>query len=245
MNWEERKKYYDKEYYDGLLEGHYRDWWWSDISVWGTRALVIREAFIPKTVLDCGCAKGSLVKFLRQMYNIEAYGFDLSEYAIKNTNFPEISQALFILDVAENDIPFGDRYFDVSCCFDIIEHNDNDHIQLVCDRIKKVTNKYILIRQPILDVPLDIQYSLHKQLRGKPLIERFNAVKYYSYVLANAENIEHPNTRTREQVIELFRDEFTEIFLDPFYYDIVMGSDDTCVTPVLPFYDTIVLQRKE
>ncbi len=41
--------------------------------------------FAPKTVLDAGCALGMLVKILRDR-GVEAYGIDISEYAINNVD---------------------------------------------------------------------------------------------------------------------------------------------------------------
>lgn len=41
----------------------------------------IKEKYHPQTVLDAGCAMGMLVAALRDL-GVEAYGVDLSEYAI-------------------------------------------------------------------------------------------------------------------------------------------------------------------
>jgi len=243
MNWEDRKKVYNSDYYDGELENHYREWWWTDLSVWFPRAMVVKEAFLPQKVLDCGCAKGSLVKFLRS-YNIESHGFDLSEYAINATPFPEIKPFLFVLDCAENDIPFADNFFDVVCCFDILEHNDDDHLPLVINRIARVSKKHILIRQPFYNFPDNNIVEFNKAMRNKPLIERWSELRHWGAAKLKVEtdNIEHPNTIEREYLISLVSG-FKEVFLNPVYYDILMGSDlDKCV-PVLPFYETIVLER--
>lgn len=243
MNWEERKAIYGKGYYDGELDGHYREWWWTDISVWMPRALIIKEAFLPKTVLDCGCAKGSLVKFLRY-YGIESYGFDLSEYAITTTPFPEIKDSLFVLDAALTDIPFPDKYFDVTCCFDILEHQDSEHIGLVIDRISRITKKYILIRQPIYIIEPDQIVPFSSSQRGKSLIDRFAELRRQKLkpLTPDIDNQEHPSTQSRGNIINLFSG-FKEVFLDPVFYDILMGSDPDKCTPVLPFYETIILER--
>ena len=47
----------------------------------------IVELFDPKTVLDAGCAFGYLVKAFRDL-GIEAYGFDISEYASSPFSVP-------------------------------------------------------------------------------------------------------------------------------------------------------------
>jgi hypothetical protein len=69
--------YYNKDYFDGgkgyfLYEdaGHFRD----------TAEWLVRE-FQPQTVLEIGCAKGFLVKALRDL-GVKAYGCDISEYAL-------------------------------------------------------------------------------------------------------------------------------------------------------------------
>ena len=75
---------YNKEYYQHYRtasgEISYQDS--EEIKAFiGHIATQIKEKYRPKTVLDAGCAMGLLVAALRDL-GVEAYGVDLSEYAI-------------------------------------------------------------------------------------------------------------------------------------------------------------------
>lgn len=246
MNWKERKAIYNEEYYDGDLEGHYRDWWWTDFAVWGPRARVVYEAFRPESVLVCGCAKGSLVKFLRGVYGIDAKGFDLSSYAIESTPYKDISDYLLVHDLAVEPLPYDDHEFDVVTCYDFIEHNDNDHIQFVVSEVARVAKRIILIRSPMVNLNEQRSAELIQLTLGLPYKQRDRILKsngYWNPLSLDPSNAEHPNTLERGSIAMLF-DEFSEIYLDSYFYDIMMGSNLDRQTPVLPFYDTMVLNRE-
>ncbi len=70
----------------------------------------------PNTVMDAGCAMGLLVKFLRQ-YNIQAFGMDISEYALHHID-EEARPFCWIGSVSE---PFPQK-FDIIVCIEVLEH---------------------------------------------------------------------------------------------------------------------------
>lgn len=70
----------------------------------------------PQTVLDAGCAKGFFVEMLRKR-GIEAYGVDISEYAISEVD-ESIKPYCWVGSVAE---PFPQRY-DLIVCIEVLEH---------------------------------------------------------------------------------------------------------------------------
>lgn len=76
---------------------------------------IIRD-FEPRTVLDAGCAMGFLVEALRA-HRIEAFGIDLSEYAIQNVH-PSVKPYCAVGSVTE---PL-DRIYDVIVCIEVVEH---------------------------------------------------------------------------------------------------------------------------
>jgi len=244
MNWEERKQYYDKDYFDTETKPPYRDWWWSDPSVWSPRARAIYIACKPKNLLDCGCAKGSLVKYLVALYNVDAYGFDLSEYAIQTTPYPEILSRLKIFDCAENDLPYEDRQFEVSVCIDFFEHQDNEHICHVVSEIERVTDKFIIIRQPFVNTEFNCK-ALLNVMEGMTLKQRFDifSASINGDFISDPENIEHPNTMPKQQLSDLFSD-FVPYEFSPYFYDILMGNTYSELSPVFPFYETLIMQRR-
>ncbi len=247
MDWEKRKLIYDASYYDEGLPGHYTDWWWTDLSVWGPRARVVYEVATPSTALVCGCAKGSLVKTLHSIYGVDATGFDLSQFAIDTTPYPEIRDRLSVVDLAMETLPIADKSMDVVTCYDFLEHNDDAALENVIAELSRVCNRYILIRTPMDNLMEEEATALVSQTTGLPFSQREKILRQVfpgKELIPDEANIEHPNTMSRKQWCSLFDDDFTEVYLDSYFYDIMMGSNPECKTPVLPFYDTIVLRCK-
>lgn len=244
MDWEERKKYYDSDYYDTDKKPPYRDWWWTDPMVWSPRAKAIKSVFNPSSVLDCGCAKGSLVKYLFSLYDIDAIGFDLSEDAINDCPFPEIRQRLLIHDIALGKLPYPDKNFDLSVCVDFFEHQDDEHLDIVIEEIERLTARIILIRQPFFDVNTGDPTKFLYEMLGRNLETRWHLFRKYGAkeLKKDSNNIEHPNTITRAELLAKFKD-FQEIECNAYLYDVVMGSTCAEMSHVFPFYETIVLER--
>ncbi len=70
----------------------------------------------PRTVLDAGCAMGFLVEMLRKR-GVEAYGIDISEYAIENVH-EDIRPFCRVASVVE---PL-DQDYDLIVCIEVLEH---------------------------------------------------------------------------------------------------------------------------
>ena len=90
----------------------------------------------PTRVLDIGCAKGFLV-FLFDERGIEAYGIDVSRYAVKNA--PDaVKDKLFVVDIENEMLPFNNDYFDLIIGMEILEHlPDFSNILKECNRVLK------------------------------------------------------------------------------------------------------------
>ena len=73
-------------------------------------------------VLDIGCARGYLVKMLRD-YGIESFGVDISQYAILVAP-SDIKPYLYVCDVAREKLPFSDEFFDLCVSIATFEHID-------------------------------------------------------------------------------------------------------------------------
>ena len=106
---------FDAHYYATSCGRPYqRDESW--LSFFGGIADQIVQRIQPKTVLDAGCALGFLVEALRQR-GVEAYGVDVSEYAIGNVH-PSIQPYCWAGSVTD---PFPQKY-DLIVSIEVLEH---------------------------------------------------------------------------------------------------------------------------
>lgn len=107
---------YGPEYYAGHLGLPYdrREPHW--LQFFGKVAEEIIRELRPSRVLDLGCAKGFLVEALRDR-GVEAWGADISEYAISEVRF-DVRSFCSVRSVTE---PIPDRY-DLVTCIEVLEH---------------------------------------------------------------------------------------------------------------------------
>lgn len=112
-------KKFEQKYFDGPRKygygGYYYDGRWIPVA-----KDIIRHFNLKKgsKVLDVGCGKGFLVKDLVNI-GIDAYGVDISSYALKNSE-KEIESRLYKGNAKE--LNFSDNSFDVVLSFNCI-HN--------------------------------------------------------------------------------------------------------------------------
>ncbi len=108
---------YDRHYFDTALgpvpyDRRHRQW----MEFFETIADHVVAEIKPRRVLDVGCAKGFLVEALRDR-GVEAFGIDLSEYAIGEVR-PDIQSYCRVASVVE---PF-DEHYDLITCIEVLEH---------------------------------------------------------------------------------------------------------------------------
>ena len=80
----------------------------------------IVEQFNPKSVLDAGCALGYIVEALRDR-GVEAYGFDISEYAIEHVR-EDIRPYCFIHSITEKIPDSYPQNYDLVITVEVLEH---------------------------------------------------------------------------------------------------------------------------
>lgn len=85
----------------------------------------------PGTVLDVGCAKGFLVECLRDR-GVEAYGFDVSEYAIGEVR-PDIRPYCWVGSASDS----ISKNYDLITCIEVCEHLPESEAQ---DAIRQMTS---------------------------------------------------------------------------------------------------------
>ena len=103
-------------------------------------AIEICERFDFKTAIDFGCAKGFLVHTLRQLGK-EAYGEDISDYALSNCHPPAKPYLSF---------PNGNKA-DLIICKDVMEHMYENEVDEILSFLKNKCEKEILLIIPLGD----------------------------------------------------------------------------------------------
>lgn len=115
---------YNKEYYDQYILGNKRVAYNScnDLIVFMKHvAMCIVNDFHPRTVLDAGCATGHLVAALRDL-GVEAYGIDISEYAISQIR-DDIKPYCHVHSLANSNWPDAlPTNYDLIVSIEVLEH---------------------------------------------------------------------------------------------------------------------------
>ena len=122
----------------------------------------------PKTVLDVGCAKGFLVESLRDR-GVEAYGFDVSEYAIREVR-PDIKAYCWV-GSATGGI---NKNYDLVTCIEVCEHlSESDAL----NAIRQMTSHTDTVL--FSSTPSDFTEATHVNVR--PVIDWLRAFGQFSF----------------------------------------------------------------
>ena len=140
---------YNKEYYQHYRtasgEISYQDS--EEIKAFiGHIATQIKEKYRPKTVLDAGCAMGLLVAALRDL-GVEAYGVDLSEYAISQVR-EDIRPYCAVGSLAD---PLPDslpRRYDLVVSMEVLEHIPEEEGKKAVANLCAVTDQVLFCSSP-------------------------------------------------------------------------------------------------
>jgi SAM-dependent methyltransferase len=129
-----RKSNWRSGYHWSRFEGLFRD----------TARFLVEMFPAAHSFLDCGCAKGFLVRALRESGS-EAFGFDASAFAVSKA--PEELQAF--LRVATTGKAKYDRRFDMLVAFDLLQMLSEDQVTEFLRRSRKWTSQGILAVIPV------------------------------------------------------------------------------------------------
>lgn len=127
---------YNEEYFErGVSSGKsgYQDYRWMPERTIKFAHRIIKELNLREgdKILDFGCAKGFVTKAFR-ILDIEAYGCDISEYAIKNVD-SEVKDYCKLMNGGE--IPF-DLDFRWVIAKDVFEHLTENQLEVVLRNLK-------------------------------------------------------------------------------------------------------------
>jgi hypothetical protein len=97
----------------------------------------------PHTMLDAGCAMGLLVEQLVEV-GIDAYGIDISEYAIGRA--PELVRDRVRVQSLTEPI---DRRFDLIVCLEVLEHLARDDAEKAMDNLCAASDRVLFSSSPL------------------------------------------------------------------------------------------------
>jgi hypothetical protein len=127
---------FNKDYYENGVKKHisgYENYKWiPERSI--PEAIDIKNNFTFNSCVDYGCAKGFLVSALR-LIGCEAYGEDISEYAIKNCK-PDVSKYL--------SYPNNNKY-DLLICKDVLEHVLEQELSNLLKKLHSKANEFLFV----------------------------------------------------------------------------------------------------
>lgn len=216
-------EYYDKDYFqtpkgkkfkrpNGSLEGwSYANpngespWFRFAVEAW-------KQMFNPKTMLDVGCGRGTVVAYARDV-GIEAFGFDFSKWAVSDEGrYPRCKREWLEVHDATKPWPYPDNSLDFIIALDLYEHIYLDDLEFVIKEMYRVADKWIFLQIATvgsgleLDRPPEEGYILKK---GDPIpIEREgNAVAGHVTVCTPdwwLEKLEHEDWMVRRDMVNWF-----------------------------------------
>lgn len=135
---------------ENYYKDNYTNYSWDALAIEFERtASYINSRFLPKSVLDVGCAKGFLVKALAGI-GVPAKGIDASGYAV--TNPVEGVEGMLHHGLVQN-LPFKDREFDTVICFDVLEHVPEAEAERACAELMRVTDRLLVVNVMTTETP--------------------------------------------------------------------------------------------
>lgn len=106
-----------------------------------------KNYFDNKDVLDCGCGRGPYL-CAWNMYDVEAFGFDISKYAVMNPI--NANTQMWIDNITNFTIT---KQFDLVTAIDILEHLEYEDLDKALENIKNATKKNALFSIPFIGDP--------------------------------------------------------------------------------------------
>jgi predicted SAM-dependent methyltransferase len=134
---EDRKKIYNREYFDGGGEhGGYWNEGYLDYPVHWTTFFKVMERK-PESILELGAARGYLVKRFLDVAKIKAYGMEISDHCYKTRAVDEIIQH----DITKTPYPFKDKEFDLCFSSAVLEHIPENNLPDILKEINRVCKR--------------------------------------------------------------------------------------------------------
>lgn len=231
ITWEQRKAYYNKEYFVDC--GHLVSEDGKPIYEPTTMkqcAEILHRLTQCKSVLDCGCSVGMYLRGF-QLFDptIKINGLELSEFAVQHS-IPEVREFIQVCDVSDS-IPFGDNSFDLVIAFDVLEHQqDFERLTRFAKEMCRVTKEYIFLRQPCINTlnlggGIEEVSSIWQSLNCLPHKARLEVVDIHPQIISARpvpDDMQHPMGYPRKFWVALF---------ESYGFELVDLPDDVLLFP--------------
>lgn len=94
-----------------------------------------------KSILDIGCGDGFITNELSRKYQ-KVVGLDISSEALKKVKARTICGTIDSADLKN-------KHYDLVCAFEVLEHLSQDSLKKTIDRMRHISNRYLLISVPL------------------------------------------------------------------------------------------------
>jgi len=218
MEWEERKAFYNKDFFKDFVNPDGIAAYLTDgTESWlKEKASLIYDLCEPLSILNCGCANGWLEYAFYLLDKPIITGFDVSEYALSIVA-DAIKGWVFQHDITEG-IPFENDSFELVVILDVLEHLHN--YPLLCKSVSeicRIATKGILVMMPLINYPIFpgenpteqnvFRDKFLQELNVLPHEVRLQLVGVHPYLNKPSPNdtIHHPMEHPRQFWVELFK----------------------------------------
>ena len=137
---------FDEQFFDGSRDvgygGYLDDGRWRQVAA----RMVLFYALKPGArILDIGCAKGFLVRDLCAL-GMDAYGLDISDYAIRKSVIPERTICGHVMEMAQWRLPSLGRSFDLVVSINTLHNLPQEPLSEVVRWLSRITsNCYVTL----------------------------------------------------------------------------------------------------
>ena len=132
------------------------------------------EVFQPRRVLEIGCATGTCVRHLNES-GCEAHGIDVSEWAIRNAEHPNVKLA------SADSLPYPDRHFDLVFSCHSLEHLPDDIFDHAISELTRISSGFQFHMLPIVGrPPYDGDPAIvRQQLKKDPTHQQLHELEWW------------------------------------------------------------------
>ena len=119
------------------------------------------EELNPTSFLDAGCGEGFVADLiLQRVPDVQLTGFDFNSASVELARQVNPTAEFVVASIFE--IPFGPQQFDVTGCFEVLEHQTDPRSAL--RELVRVSNRHVIV-----SVPHEPYFCLANAARGKNL----------------------------------------------------------------------------